>query len=406
MQPRTEILGGVALLVALGFAAGTLGRRRNPAPVEDRRRSSYLPGPSGVLGLSEALERLGIRVEHFRRRTVALATNEGADSSPPGLLAVLDPWPPINGSEAADLADYSRSGDLLLAGATADRAMQCFGFGVESRYRDSLRVAPPGVPVGAWAVWAQAVLARPDEAETIDSSRAASGIVRDCRQEMEERVDTLLRSSGGRLVAVRLHPAAVSTSVLLVADGHLFENRTVRRTAAGPFWLELLARGHRVVRFDEYHQGFGPSGSLASATLAWSRSSPWGWAVWQLAGVGLLALLAGAIRFGPPRTAIVRRRRSPSEHVRALATALAAARGHDVAIGAIVNGLRRRLSPAGAQPRADRQTWLTALAAGARTPRAQAAVHTLARLARPPQPAESVLGAAYAVEDLWEELRP
>ncbi len=406
MQPRTEIALGVALLVVLGFAAGTLGRRSNPAPVEDPRRSSYLAGPSGVRGLSEGLEHLGVRVERFRRRTAALAARDEADSAPPTLLVVLDPLVPIDGSEAADLADYSRSGDLLLAGVSADRAMRCFGFGVESRYPDSVRVAQPGAPVETWGVWAKAVLARPGDAETVGSSQAASGGVRDCRPEMEERVDTLLRSTGGRLVAVRVHPAAVSTSVILVADGRLFENRTVRRTEAGPFWLGLLARGHRVVRFDEYHQGFGPSGSLASATLAWSWRSPWGWAVWQLAGVGLLALLAGAVRFGPPRTAIVRRRRSPAEHVRALATALAAARGHDVAIGAIVNGLRRRLSPAGSQPRADRQAWLGALAAGARTPRAKTAVQLLARLAQPPQPAESVLRAAYAVEDLWEELRP
>ena len=86
--------------------------------------------------------------------------------------------------------------------------------------------------------------------------------------------------------------------------------------------------------------------------LDWSTRSPWGWVVWQLAAVGVIALLASGVRFGPVRRAIERRRRSPLEHVRALATALAAARGHDVAVRLMVQGLRRRLSRGGRPARA------------------------------------------------------
>ena len=131
-----------------------------------------------------------------------------------------------------------------------------------------------------------------------------------------------------------------------------------------------------------------------------------GWAVWQLALVGVLAVLAGALRFGPPVPLDEHRRRSPLEHVRALATALAAARGHDVAIALLVQGLRRRLARTGTTHRVPPREWIESLAPHLRTPRAQAAAASLAALTLPQQPAESVLLAANAVEDLWEELRP
>jgi len=120
----------------------------------------------------------------------------------------------------------------------------------------------------------------------------------------------------------------------------------------------------------------------------------------------LLALLAGAVRFGPVRSTLVRRRRSPLEHVRALATALAAARGHDVAIGLTIEGLRRRLLPAGQRPTGDRAAWLDQLARHTRTARARDAVRTLQSLNRPGQDTDQVRRAANAVEDVWEELRP
>ena len=120
----------------------------------------------------------------------------------------------------------------------------------------------------------------------------------------------------------------------------------------------------------------------------------------------MLALFGDAFRFGPPIRVINRRRRSPLEHVRALATALAAARGHDVAI-------RRssRASGAGSCPPAsvrhgDWREWLGPLGENVRSQRAREAVRTLQTLTRPGQPPEGVLQAANAVEDVWEELRP
>src|SRR4029077_15385061 len=97
------------------------------------------------------------------------------------------------------------------------------------------------------------------------------------------------------------------------------------------------------VTWDEYHQGFGRSGSLEGAVLDWLGRTPAGRGVGELGAVGLVALAARAVRFGPARSVIDRRRRSPLEHVEALAVSLQGAGGVDTAVGLIVAGLRRRL---------------------------------------------------------------
>jgi hypothetical protein len=218
-------------------------------------------------------------------------------------------------------------------------------------------------------------------------------------------VDTLLRTLRDRPVVVRLTYSG-GRVVTLVADDRLFQNRTTRNTAAGEFVIGLVVPRYERLIVDEFHHGYRASGSLAGAALDWTTRSPWGWLVWQLGAVGVLALVASGVRFGPVRSAIQRRRRSPMEHVRALATALAAARGHDVAVRLMVQGLRRRLSRTGRAAPADLETWLGGLSSSVRTPRGREALESLIRTTRTPPDAESVLVAANAVETLWEELKP
>jgi hypothetical protein len=218
-------------------------------------------------------------------------------------------------------------------------------------------------------------------------------------------VDTLLLTVNERLVVVRLtYPD--DRTVTLVADDRLFRNRTLRYTSAGELVLGLVAPRYRRVVVDEFHQGYQVAGSLGAAALDWSTRSPWGWIVWQLAAVGVVALIASGVRFGPVRSGIERRRRSPMEHVRALATALAAARGHDVAVHLMIQGLRRRLSRSGRPTPANLDTWLEGLGPSVRTARGREALDSLTAMTRTPPDADSVLVAANAVETLWEELKP
>ncbi len=410
MRPRTEALLGLGALAMLVALAAALGQRENRAGEGDPRPSTLLAGPRGARGLADALQRLGITVLRFRRGLQALPR----DSTGSGrtVLALLEPSMPLSGGEAATIRDWAEGkdgGDLLLAGRGTNALMRCFGYAVEWRPFDSVTVRTSGLPPatghGGWPP-VGAVLAATTDTVVADSSRIADTQVYGCAVPPIARVDTLLMSTSGRAIALRLVRADVARSVVLLSDAGLVRNRALRETEAGPFALALFAGRYDRAIFEEAHHGFPAGGSLAGATLDWSRRSPWGWGMWQLAVVGLLALVGGAFRFGPPRLVLERKRRSSLEHVRALATALAAAHGHDVAIGSIVEGLRRRLQPAGQRTRGDARQWLEHLAEHVQTPRAREAVGALKALTRPGQPPEGVLRAANAVEDVWEELRP
>jgi hypothetical protein len=407
MQARTEaLLGAGALVVVVGLGA-LLGSRRNTLAQEDRRPSAYLAGPYGARGLAEALERLGIRVRRFRHGLRQLTIERG-DSAPVAFV-LLDPSEPLRGAEAGKLRawnDARPGNDLVLAGPRTSSLIRCFGYEVDWRFFDSIEVRPL-VPAdaGRWPKVA-GVLAASHDTVVADSSRIEDAAVTGCVVPPIGRVDTLLTTTTGRVAALRLARGDGGGDVVILADAGLLRNRALRETPAGPFALGLFLGRNREVTFEEAHHGFEEGGSLAGATFAWSRRSPLGWLMWQVALVGVLALLAGGFRFGPPRRVLTRKRRSPLEHVRALATALAAARGHDVAIGSIIEGLRRRLSPAGQRTRGDWRGWLDHLSGQLRTPRARDAVDTLKTLTRPGQSPDGVLKAANAVEDVWQELRP
>jgi hypothetical protein len=398
MRQRTELALGAGIVFVLGVTAGLIGVQRARLSDTDLRRSIFLAGPSGARGFAEALGRLGVTVEPFRRPLGSL------DSVAPGTLtAFLDPSLALSAREGQLVAGIR--GDLLVAGVRAATALRCLGWDVDSRSYDSVAIVPPAGADAGQFPRPRAVLARRDSAEAVDSASAEDDAPVRCAAPAATAADTLLRTTSGRPVVVRLRLADGRTATL-VADGRLFTNRALRETAAGPFILGLVVPRYGRVVVDEYHHGFDASRSLSGATLDWTFRSPWGWAILQLAAVGVLAQLQTAVRYGPVRSGIERRPSTPLEHVRALATALAAARGHDVAVRLIVQGLRRRLSATGRSAPGDIGRWLDGLEPAVRTPAGRAALTTLTAVTQRAASAEDVLHAADAVETLWEELTP
>ena len=401
MRPRTELGLSVGLLLMLGMVAVALGARRDRPESSDDPPSTYLSGPAGASAFADAAGALGVAVQRYRRPTPTLPP--GDTTSRDAVIAVIGPSVALTPAEGRHLAALRT--DLLLAGPGAESAIRCLGYSVRSRrWRDSIRTR---TPEGAEALPAPKVVAflRADSARrVVDPAAAFDGRRVQCEVPQPGRVDTLLETLRERPVVVRLsYPDG--RSVTLVADDGLFRNRTLRQTVAGTFLLGLVAGRYERMIVDEYHHGYTAAGSLGAAAIAWSTRSPWGWMVWQLVAVGLVALLAGGVRFGPARSVIERRRRSPMEHVRALATALAAARGHDVAVRLMVQGLRRRLSRGGRPAGTDLDTWLAGLADSVRSARGREALDTLTATLRTPD-AATVLAAGNAVETLWEELKP
>ena len=383
----------VVVLLVLLIAVARIGSEQNREPSTDPRRSTYLTGPSGAHGFAAALARVGVDVAPLRQRLprVELAGSVG-DST---VVAVLGPTIPLDAGDATALSAMAAAGtSLLLAGSEAEAAFRCFGYAVRPRLRPEAAVSAEAA-APAYTLEVLAVLRETPQSDSLRCAAVAA-----------LGADTLLRTARGRPVAVRLALES-GAAVTLVADDQLFTNRVLRTAPGAPFVLRLVAGRYRRMLVDEYDHGFGPSGRLDQAILAWLRRSPWGWTGLQLAAVGLLALVASGIRFGPVLRAIERRRRSPIEHVRALATALAAAGGHAVAVRLLVQGLQRRLargSQSTGAERADPATWLAATAPRLRTADGRQAADTLLTLLQRPVSTGHVLEAAQLVETIWSDL--
>lgn len=400
MRPRTELGVSAGLLLGLGLIVVAVGARPD-RDTEESPRSTYLTGPAGASAFAEAAARLGVAVERYRR---PIATLTATDSTSRAVIAVIGPQVPLTPADARHLLQL-RS-DLLLAGSGAEAVIRCLGYRTFRRpWRDSIRTRSPEDAEHLPAPRVAAILVAHSAREVVDSGAAYDGRRVQCEVPQPAGVDTLLETLRERPVVVRLSYTDGRT-VTLVSDDGLFRNWALRRTLAGSLVLALVAERYDRMIVDEYHQGYVAAGSLGMAALAWSTRSPWGWMVWQLIAVGLVALVASGVRFGPVRSAIERRRRSPMEHVRALATTLAAARGHDVAVRLMVQGLRRRLSRGGRPATTDLDAWLEGLGPSVRSARGREALETLTTTMRMPPDAASVLAAGNAVETLWEELKP
>lgn len=401
MRPRTELGLSAGLLLGLGLIVVAVGSSRN-RPSSSEPRSTYRTGPGGASAFAEAAIRLGVEVERYRR---PLTTLRLTDTTARAVVAVLGPETPLTAGDARHLLQLPS--DLLLAGPGAEAAIRCLGYEVRARpeWRDSIRTRSPPGAEHLPAPRLSAVLAADTARRVADAGAGYDGRTVACEVPRPSGVDTLMRTIRGSAVVLRLSYPGGRTATL-VADDALFGNRTLRRTLAGGFTLGLVAGRYDRMVVDEYHHGYTAAGSLGGAALAWSTRSPWGWVVWQLIGVGVVALVASGVRFGPVRSAIERRRRSPMEHVRALATTLAAAQGHDVAVRLMVQGLRRRLSRGGRPAATDLDDWLEGLEPSVRSPRGREALATLTATLRTPPDGASVLTAGNAVETLWEELKP
>jgi hypothetical protein len=389
VRPRTSLLLAAAGLLIVAWLAASLGEREARPEDRDLRRSTLLTGPAGARAWADALGLLRVRVTRFRHRPSDLPAPAKGD-----LFAVLDPAVPLSAIDGLRVAAWQASGGNVLAAGPGSNAFgRCFGLAVEPRYGSTALLHGDSLRVNF-------LLAPASSGEKV---RSLAGTPTCSIGSF--RADTLLALAGGEPVALRIWPDSGGVA-LLVADGGLFANRRIRETRAGEFTLGLVSGSFSHVIVDEYHQGFGPGGGMLGAARRWLVGTPAGWAILQLGIVATVALLLGAIRFGPARRVIQRRRRSPLEHVHALATALAAAGGHEVAVSLVVRGLRRRLSHGTGGQHGGSRDGHTALPGRTRTARGRAAAERLITLTRGPADAHSVREAAIAVEDVWQDLTP
>jgi hypothetical protein len=325
------------------------------------------------------------------------------------VLVVLDPFMHLEAAELGQVVRLVLAGGTVVAAGSGGGITRCAGWVTANAARfvasDSFPVRPPA---NGLALPAVADYLKPPGVAPAAVGRLRGGDIEEteCDRLAPVARDTLLRLLDGRPAALRLrYPGG--GAVTLVADVGYFRNRTWRATPVPQFVAPLLlpARPGRVV-WDEYHQGFGRERSLSGVLAGWLAGTPGGWALLQLTAVVILALAVAGVRFGPARSVIERRRRSPLEHLEALAAGLEGAGDVDTAVALTVSGLRRRLGRAGVMRPDEQRAWLVALELALPTTAGRDAVRRLQHIINQPGGPERALAAAQAVEDVWQELRP
>ena len=407
MSRRVELLIGVLLAVTIVVML-VFGAQTEQVSALDTRVSTLSSGPDGSKALYDVLARLGVAEE--RRRQPLFDLNRHARRRP-AVLAVLDPPIDLQAAELEQIVRFVRAGGVVVAAGSGGGVTRCVGWVTANAARlvrvDTFAVQRPApgldLPPVADYLRPAGVAGKGDAGRRL---RGGAIDVDECNALTPVAQDTLLRLRNGRPAVLRLRYDG-GGSVTLVADVVYFRNRTWRATDVPAFVAPLLVpTGRGSVVWDEYHQGYGEEPSVMGALGAWLGRTPLGWALLQLAAVAVVALAAAAIRFGPARAVIERRRRSPIEHLEALAAGLEGAAGVDTSVTLTVSSLRRRLGRTGVLSPGEQASWLAALELALPTTAGRNAVRRLRDILNQPGGPERALSAAQAVEDVWTELRP
>jgi hypothetical protein len=414
---------GILLLVALLLT---------PAQDDSRGRlTSYSAEPGGARALYELQRRSGWLVE----RSDA-PFGDSLDTR--AVYAVLDPPVMVTAGETHRLLQAVRAGAGLLVvvpergpladslgitrsrvGGTMDRRDEApEGFCADSLNRPGL-INWPGGRVQSW--WLQtrrtpaivftgvrmdsaaAIRARPDTTSAADS---ATVVPADSLRVAPVALDSR---------PARTRPAMAGYTlgrgrVVAVADPDLLRNDVLRvcRWNAGPtaaralHWLAAAADGQRLV-FDEFHQNpdvdAAPLRAVGGAVagVAWGRLSVVG------ALGGLIPQAAAGARPIAPASTLTVERRSPLEHVQALARAYAQAGSTRLVARRLARGLRRRNALA-APGGGDDVAFLRAVAD--RHPPLAPDLHFIERAMAEAVPADQLPALGDAVARVDSRLRP
>jgi len=348
------LLGVLALVVVSAILT--------PAPVEqgragDARLSTHLVGAQGARLLYELADRLGWQVA--RRDSTVLP----ADPAGRTIHAVLAPTGDLTAREVHELLERVRAGAALLYVMRGTRG---------EPMADSLRlrtgdggelVVPPAVQAGAPACRPGNDGAVPlwyDWQTQLWQLRWRGPPPRDVV--VFARVRPLLSRRRAAAARDSLPPTVVGFPlgrgrVAVVADPDLVRNDVLRvcRWRADLVAVRVLEYLTRTpagapprdrILFDEYHHGFGARpGTFRAIALYLSRTAS-GHMLAQLVLAGLVWLLATAPRALAPRDPARIERRSPLEHVSALAAAYEQVNATRTTTARLLHGLRRRVEHA------------------------------------------------------------
>ena len=339
------------VLLVLVLASALLARERVSGRAGDPRLSAYSAQPMGARLLYETANRLGWNVVRTRGNPLP--------QSDASILAVLDPIDVIRPAEAHAILEFVRAGGgLLLALGERTGALS-----------DSLQVAPSKTSGVVDSQAERDACAVPGRFSRNGLWIGSATLIPLIGRGLDVvRSDTLLqvrvrsRTDG----AGRFQPAIVAMPyergrIVVAADPDVFRNDALRECRYGldvPAIraLEYLREGAGVRRstlvFDEFHQGSAKRAGMSAAVQRYLAETRSGHAVLQISIAGIVLLLAMVPRLLVPRDTSRVERRSPLEHVDALARAYEQVRASRTATTHLVRGLRRRVERGRARARA------------------------------------------------------
>lgn len=356
LRPRVVLPALGVLLVVTVLFAPTVGDTRNAL-------TTHSTSAGGARGLQDIARRLGWRTV---RRDVRLTSVPRLDST--ATYAVLAPVVDVSVEETHVLLDAVRRGAGLLV--VPQRG---------SPLSDSLGIAPAsfGAPqllspadstasctddqnrrglidwagTGVQSFWLVPRVGLPDDTVVFARLQATA----ETRRRVAAAGADTLKGALGTAGPDGILTAAVGFAlgrgrVVVVADPDWLRNDVLRvcEWNAAPQAARMLdyLRGSPsaggLLVFDEYHQGYGRHASTSAVIRSALEDTPPGRAVLQAVAAALVLLAAVGARALPPRPRTRFERRSPLEHVGALAHAYGQVGATRTAARRLVRGLRRR----------------------------------------------------------------
>ena len=328
----------VALTVMLLFAMLFAPQQdeTDPSP----RLTTHSRSPWGARGFLETAERLGWRAVRHERADLPPAQTDQ-------VYAVLAPPIHLTAAETHRLLERVRAGAGLFA-VVERRTPLADSLGVRFRGRIGR------VPEDSSARCAPSRRSRAAEILRGAIFSAAFEVTPPAGVQVQSFIElTPGASPGPASVAAAGFPLGAGR-VGVVADPDIVTNAVLRmcRLEAGARLLALLdyvasgdgaTRTRGTIVFDEYHHGYGIHPSITRVTARFIAFNPVGRALGQVSLAGIVLLAAAAARPSPSAPARPRSRRSPLEHVNALALAYSRISATRTVARLLVRGLRRRL---------------------------------------------------------------
>lgn len=340
-RDRTIIAVAVLVMVIVGVVSFLV---RSPSQVStvDVRRSSLRTTPDGVAAFSRALAVFGQPTE---ARITPLVDRDPLR----GTLFLLEPTIPPSPREVRATLEWVRGGGTLVyAPRFISRNFEDFRQapspvpGVSPRLLDSLGLAVRRLPPGAMSdstyarYWIATALSVADDENAPEpdslppaplftpllqaNSSSTSSYPTAVRVELGE--GTLIILADARPLSNQYAPEA-SLSLLVI-------RATLEHTSPGD-----------TVFFDEFHHGVRRRSSAASVLVGFLRDDPWGRTLLHLSVVSFLVLAFAGLRLGAPRDPPQVERRSPLDHVSALARLYQRANAHESAAFLLMARLAR-----------------------------------------------------------------